>query len=179
MSETVIVNLKDFSLIGRDSEIKAGLREIFFESSTKKEFSSEEEKEKFFWKYMGFYLANYPEFVWIAHQDFKVLGYILGMPFSQDPSLYDIQPHMRTFEGEYTLYPAHLHINCHADSRGMGLGQKLMAVFEGQLKLLGCQGIHAMTGPESRNRSFYLKLGFDFELTRSGILFVGKDLKIV
>lgn len=176
MSEVVIVNLKNFSLIGKDDSIKAELREIFFESSTKKDFASSEEKEKFFWKYMGFYLAHYPEFVWIGHKDFKVLGYILGMPFSHDPSLYEIQPHMKAFQEEYKDFPAHLHINCHVDSRGMGLGQKLMLIFEGQLKAQGCKGLHAMTGPESRNRSFYEKLGFDFEQTRNGILFLGKSL---
>ncbi len=171
-----IINLKDVSLIGRGDSVKEELREIFFESSTKKVFLSDEEKETFYWKYMGFYLAHYPEFVWIGLKDEKVLGYILGMPFSHDPSLYSIQPHMEAFKEEYLEFPAHLHINCHLDSRGMGLGQELVKFFEDQLRRSGCRGLHAMTGPDSRNRSFYQKLGFDFEVTKNGILFLGKSL---
>jgi ribosomal protein S18 acetylase RimI-like enzyme len=176
MSEIIISNLKHISFAGNDVVIKQQLSEIFFESSSKKDFLNQEDKDKFFWKYMGFYLTHYPEFTFIAHADFKVLGYILGMPFSHDPSLYEIQPHMKTFEEEFQEYPGNLHINCHVDSRGMGLGEKLITQFEEFLKVNGCLGYHAMTGPESRNKSFYKKLGFEFEKEKNGILLLGKKI---
>lgn len=172
MSAPVIFNLKDPRAMGLESQ----LADIFFESSTKKEFKDAEERRAFEWKYLGFYLSHYPEYAWVAVEEHKLLGYVLGMPFSQDPSLYQIQPHMKKFEAEFMEFPAHLHINCHADARGKGIGSKLVQTLLNQLTTEHIKGLHIMTGPASENRHFYHKLGFDFELEKEQILFMGKSL---
>ncbi|MFL5784963.1 MAG: GNAT family N-acetyltransferase [Bacteriovoracaceae bacterium] len=155
------------------------LKEIFFESSTKKIFKDEAEKEAFYEKYLGHYLTHFPEYVWVAREG-RILGYMIAAPVTKNPGLYAIQPHLVTFEEYFQDYPAHLHVNFHADARGKGLGSKLFSELEKQLQRLKIRGVHIMTGPDSRNKSFYQRLGFDFEVTLnfqgSPILMMGKKL---
>lgn len=174
MSALVILNYKDPRI--QFSDYRSQIDAIFFEASTKKEFKDAQDKAAFNWKYLGFYLSHYPEYAWIAVRDLQLLGYVVGMPFSHDPSLYKIQPHMMDFAEEFKNYPAHLHINCHESSRGMGVGKLLTLQLIEQLKQQGVKGLHIMTGPTSDNRYFYSKLGFNFEHTKNSILFMGRDL---
>lgn len=179
MSEAIILKLSDPAVTHERSQILEEIEEIFFESSARKSFSDEEARVRFQWRYLGFYLAHYPDCVWIAKSK-GVLGYCLGMPMTLSPELYKLQPHLVMFEGYYKEYPAHLHINCHADARGQGLGSKLVKEFEKGMQELGIKGIHLMTSPESRNRSFYQRLGYTFEVElsyqQSPILLMGKRL---
>ena len=174
MSEIIIFNYKDPRV--QLGDYRSQVDAIFYEASTKKEFKDAAEKEAFNWKYLGFYLAHYPEFAWIALKDQQVLGYVVGMPFTQDPSLFQIQPHLLAFADEFKTFPAHLHINCHESSRGMGVGKQLTLKLVEQLKNEGVKGLHIMTGPASDNRAFYSKLGFHFEQTKNSILLMGREL---
>lgn len=174
MSEIVILNFKDPRI--QLGDFRSQVDEIFFESSSKKDFKDAQEKAAFNWKYLGFYLAHYPEYAWLALQEGKVLGYILGMPFTHDPSLYGIQPHLKAFEEQFQNFPAHLHINCLHEARGKGIGKQLTLRLLNQLQGQGIKGLHIMTGPLSENRHFYEKLGFDFTLEKNGILLMGKTL---
>lgn len=155
------------------------LREIFFESSSRKDFKDDADKNHFFEKYLGLYLRRFPEYFWVAREG-RILGYMAGAPVTRDPELYGIQSHLSTFESYFQEYPAHLHVNFHPDARGMGLGSKLFSELEKQLQETGIRGIHIMTGPDSRNKSFYHRLGFTFEVTLSyqgtPILLMGKSL---
>lgn len=157
----------------------AELREIFFESSTRKEFADEEEKENFFYKYVGVYLKHFPEYLWVAREG-RILGYMAGSPVTDEGELLRVQPHLPVFQKFFTNYPAHLHVNFHPDARGMGLGSKLFSQLEKQFQEAGIRGVHIMTGPDSRNKIFYQRLGFDFEVTLdfrgSPILLMGKRL---
>lgn len=155
------------------------MKEIFFESSTKKDFKDDAEKEAFFFKYLGYYLKSFPDLALVAVED-KVLGYVVSAPVSDGSDLFKIQPHLQCFQGEFEKYPAHLHINCHHDSRGKGIGSKLILEMEKRLKALKITGLHIMTGPLSDNRSFYKKLGYTHSIEQnfhgSPILFMGKSL---
>lgn len=174
MSETVIFNFKDPRI--QLGDYRTQIDAIFFEASSKKEFKDQAERAAFNWKYLGFYLAHYPEYAWIALNGEQVLGYIVGMPFTQDPSLYQIQPHLAPFADYFKTYPAHLHINCHSSTRGLGVGKNLTLKLMEQLKGEGVKGLHIMTGPDSDNRAFYTKLGFNFEQNRNSILLMGRTL---
>ena len=132
-----------------------------------------QEKNQFEWKYLGFYLGHYPEYAWVAIENDKVLGYVLGMPWTQDPTLYEIQPHLKAFENFYPDFPAHLHINCHSQSRGKGIGKILVQKCLGQMSENNIRGLHIMTGPASDNRVFYQRLGFNFVKELNSILFMG------
>lgn len=174
MSEIIIFNFKDPRV--QRGNFRQQVSEIFFESSTKKTFQDQKEREAFEWKYLGFYLSHYPEFAWIALKDQQVLGYAVGMPFTQDPTLYTIQPHLKIFEEHFKNFPAHLHINCHENSRGQGIGKMLVQMLLEQMRKEGVPGLHIMTGPDSENRHFYKKLNFNFELIIDGILLMGVEL---
>ncbi len=175
MSAYLIVNGLDPYLHSFDFHHQVS--DIFFESSTKKDFHNSKEKEAFSWKYLDFYITHYPQYLWVALDGQKVLGYILGMPFTLDSSLYSVQPHLKKFENLYSDFPAHLHINCHHEARGKGIGGKLILRFIDQVKDLSLNGVHIMTGAESRNRDFYRKLGFHFEVIQDGVCFMGLNLK--
>ena len=155
------------------------LREIYFESSSRKDFATADEKEAFFEKYLGHYLDHYPEYVWVA-RDGRILGYMIGCPETNDPELYLIQPHLQIFEAYFKDYPAHLHVNFHPMARGMGLGSKLFSELEKQFQGMKIRGVHIMTGPDSRNKVFYQRLGLNFEVTQdfrgTPILMMGKSL---
>ena len=155
---------------------QAQVRDIFFESSSKKSFLDDEEKRGFEWKYLGCYLQHFPELAFVARNGNKVLGYVLGSTESD----FETQPHLSAFDDLLTKYSAHLHINCHAESRGLGVGSLLIGGLEEKLQALNCNGLHIMTGVDARNRSFYQKLGFTFEAVRNfeqrPILMMGKTL---
>lgn len=162
-----------------DKKFLPEIREIFFESSTKKTFKDEAEKEAFFYKYLGFYLEHFPELCLVA-VDKKVLGYVVCSPESNLSDLVKLQPHLKNFERYFNKFPAHLHINCHADSRGQGIGSKLIVETEKKLGAMNIKGLHIMTGNDAANQGFYKKLGFNFQVVEdfqgSHILFMGKEL---
>ncbi len=155
------------------------LREIYFDSSARKDFRDEADKEAFYEKYLGFYLDHYPEYVWVAREG-RILGYMIGAPVTSSADFYSIQPHLQVFEEHFNKYPAHLHVNFHPMARGMGLGSKLFSELEKQFQGMKIRGVHIMTGPDSRNKSFYQRLGFNFEVTLdfkgTPILMMGKSL---
>lgn len=158
-------------------EDKSQVDEIFFESSDKKEFKNEEERDLFYQKYLGFYLDRYPELALVAKSE-GVLGYTVGALDSNDSELQRLQPHLNLFQEYFDKFPAHLHINCHAMSRGMGIGSLLIETLEKLLESQGVIGYHIMTSPTAKSRDFYRKLGLNFEVVRefkgSQILFMGK-----
>ena len=174
MPETLILNYKDQRI--QLADFRAQVDAIFFEASTRKEFKDQEEREAFNWKYLGFYLAHYPEYAWLALKEETVLGYVVGMPFSHDPSLYLLQPHLKAFASSFEKFPAHLHINCHPEARGLGVGKRLVLQLVEQLKSEGVVGLHILTGSSSDNRFFYEKLGFDSLRIEGSILLMGKTL---
>jgi ribosomal protein S18 acetylase RimI-like enzyme len=173
MSEIIISTLEEHP--DRLEEVM----DIFFESSTKKDFASVEERTRFVVKYLGVYLQSYPQLSLIALKENKVLGYCCGMPHTP-PELYELQPHLEVFEDQFDLYESHLHINCHHEARGMGVGAKLVGHFEALMRQEGVQGIHIITSPQARNISFYERLGYHHRVQRdyndAQLLFLGKTL---
>ena len=156
MSEIIITSITDQFL----NEVQ----EIFYESSSKKEFSSLKEREEFEWKYLGYYIATYPDFCWVAVDDKKVLGYLVSSPETATNEFYRLQPHLLTFENEYAKFPAHLHMNMHFLSRGRGVGTMLMKKCLSFLVLQGVKGLHILTGKDSGNRAFYSKSGLIYSV---------------
>ena len=156
------------------------LREIFFESSSRKTFESESAREAFFHKYLGHYLGRYPDLARVALINGEVMGYIVASPETNQEDLFLLQPHLIMFKNYFAQFPAHLHINCHQDARGLGLGSLLINSTLNILAKGNINGVHIMTSPESKNTSFYRKLGFTFETVEefhgSAILFMGREI---
>lgn len=167
--------------IGAD-EIKA-VTEIFFASSSRQTFASPAEKDQFFAKWTAYYLESCQKSSFVAlDEGGKVLGYLMGCESSEKASGYyrEVNPSYALFEDQFKRFPAHLHINCAPDARGLGCGSLLIAHFIKQLRSDGVQGVHIVTSPDADNRHFYGKNGFNFELIRAWkerpLLFMGRDL---
>ena len=147
-------------------------------TSSLKEFSSEEAKSKFLYKYFGLYHERFTDFCWYAQKEEKRLGYCLGSPVT-DSSFFVYQPHLEIFNDLYRDFPAHLHINLHPDSQGLGIGKLLIEKWEQVARAHGLPGMHIMTGVDARNKSFYLRQGFTTEVVRNykgnPVLFMGKN----
>lgn len=90
-----------------------------------------------------------------------VLGYICGVADTRaHAELYRVAAHVPIFDDLYTSYPAHLHINLTAASRGLGLGGRLVESLSSAVAAAGAGGIHLVTSPGARNVSFYRRQGF-------------------
>jgi ribosomal protein S18 acetylase RimI-like enzyme len=164
-----------------DSDLEQ-VREIFFESSIRKNFKDQVEKDFFEWKYLGFYLHHYPTFCFVAELQGKILGYVVGATETWTDEFIKLQPHLESFKSYLPQYPAHLHINCHADSRGRGVGSMLVRRIMAEFNCRPASGVHIMTGIDSSNREFYRKLGFDFEVLENfnghPLILMGKKLRV-
>lgn len=164
------------------SGLWAGVEKIFFESSAKKTFASNEEREAFRFKYLDWYAKNHPECFFVAFEkNNDALGYICGVPeTTAHPELVGLHPWFSVFEDCFAQFPAHLHINCSESARGQGLGSTLLTLFENHLRSKNIQGVHLVTSPSARNVGFYDKNGYKFtksaEWKGSSLLLMGKNL---
>lgn len=153
-----IINYSEIEL-SLEQEIQ--LDEIFFESSSRQSFESIESRDSFKFQWLNSYLLNYPEFCFLALRDDVVIGYIVGAPdTSKHLSIVENKSY-EVFADQFSRYPAHLHINCHKDSRGSGVGGSLINCFQNKLAKEGISGLFIITSPDARNCFFYKKNGLD------------------
>jgi ribosomal protein S18 acetylase RimI-like enzyme len=157
------------------------VKNIFYLSSSLKEFSSEERKKAFFKKWCGDYLILFPDQFFIMRDGPKVLGYLSGCLDSTAASSVVEVPGFSIFSDLFDRYPAHFHINFHPDCRGRGLGSLLVESFCKNLVEKNISGVHLVTSEGAPNVSFYKKLHFNDEFLRlhnqMNLLFMGKILE--
>jgi len=155
-----ITNLKKTPLFL--NEMKA----IFFETSSRKNFNSEIEKENFWNKWTQFYINKCPEFVFFAVSENKLLGYLTGSLYSNEENSYKI------FSDLFEKFPAHLHVNCTQNAQGQGVGTALVNEFFKYVKV----GCHIVTLKREKNVEFYKKCGFTFTCERENLFFMGANI---
>jgi GNAT superfamily N-acetyltransferase len=160
-----------------DPDDHPAVEKIFWQTSAKTEFSDLQAKLRFQRRYLGYYLESLAAENFVFEKDGHILGYIISHPQTQDATdLLEMAPLLSHFSELYPNYPAHLHINMTPETRGLGIGSQLIKTLEMRLKTLGVTGLHLLTAPDSRNRSFYEKNGFLFHEVRKNVLFMGKLL---
>ena len=164
-----------------DSQIdRSQIESVFFETSTKKAFSSLRERENFQYKYLDFYFDHYPEMCLLLLENDLVCGYIIGALDSRDQGFLKQHSYYKDFLGFLNDYPAHLHINIVQSLQGQGWGRKLLLQFEEKLKEKGIGGLHIFTDTMAVNVQFYQSCGFDFQKSHSSksasLMFMGKSL---
>lgn len=170
----------EISFLGGAREQEA-VREIFFLSSSRQSFASSEEKETFFDNWTDYYAAHGVTLV--AKDGENVLGYLMGCADSAAAlSFYENRVrYYSLFKDLFPRFPAHLHINCHPDSRGKGVGRLLIERFVVEMRAAGACGVHLVTQPFVDNRHFYRKTGFTFETIRewkgNALLFMGRSIE--
>lgn len=160
-----------------------GALEVFWETAAQTDFVSDTERREFVFKYFGYYRDCESALFLVARDDIGVCGYICGVARTREhQALYPISDHLPLFDDLYDEYPAHLHINVHARTRGQGIGAKLLRSFEEALAgaTPATSGVHLVTSAGARNVSFYLRNGYTFTVERAlggaGLLFMGKRL---
>lgn len=172
------------SLSSRERErLLPEFRDIFFLTSSRKSFSTPEEREKFWRSWTEYYFLNEPAHIYIARSgDGLILGYLTGATDSRAAQA-DIAksiPSFACFADQFDDFPAHLHINCHPNAQRMGLGRQLIDSFVSDLGKDHVSGVHVVTSPGEENVLFYRRLGFVHEVGRSwqgySLLFMGRRL---
>ena len=135
---------------------------IFFLSSASGGTLLGADREAFYRRWTGYYLAEHADLVLLSEKDGAVAGYLTGCDRSADAKpLFDDLFYYRAFEDCYADYPAHLHINVHPDYRNSGIGADLVTAFETLCAARGCAGVHVVTAASARNRAFYERLGYE------------------
>jgi ribosomal protein S18 acetylase RimI-like enzyme len=97
----------------------------------------------------------------VPASEHDVLGYVVGCRI--DPATserFTALSYFRDFAALTPQFPAHLHINLDARTRGEGVGAHLVEALCARLKREGVSGVHVVTGRDQRNVSFYTRLGF-------------------
>lgn len=156
----------------------AAAEAVFWETANTTCFGSAEELLQFRRKYFDYYWHAAPELFLLALTEAEggildppgpgALGYVCAVADTREhPELSGLSDHIPLFADLYERYPAHLHINLTAASRGRGLGGRLIAALEERLRARGATGLHLVTDPDARNVRFYRKNGFRDEVLRS------------
>jgi len=176
--------IKIYTSLSDKAKVKEQIKEIFFLTTSRKNFETPEDKEFFFQKWTSHYFEHRPGFIYVALDgeiEPKVLGYLTIEPDTLGAKNFFLDhSHYLLFEDFYKDFPSHLHINCHPETQGMGIGSALIDKASNDLKDLGLKGLHLITSPTARNVAFYRKNGFLVERTRTfndvNYLFMGKPL---
>ena len=147
------------------ARLLAQAREIFFETSLTKSFTSPAARQAFHQRWFGNYADAYPgAFVLALGENGDVAGYIAGCPDSFAPAsktiTSDIDYFTPSFRDALKNYPSHFHINVKPGLQGKGIGHALTRAFAEICAKSGSPGIHVVTGATSRAVKFYEACGF-------------------
>lgn len=157
---------------------------IFAETSGKTRFESEAARAAFRERWLGRYLAHYPDQAYVAlAEGSEVVGYLVGC--LGDPvrnQLFSDISYFADFAHLTRRFPAHLHINLTAKWRGLGIGKRLIATFAAHAAESGAPGMHVVTGDGARNIRFYASCGFrqlgSATWYDNPIVFLGRELAL-
>ena len=169
-----------FSSIADRATLGPEIDAIFFAASATQSFQSEAARAAFRERWLGRYLAAFPDCVFLARdRSGSIIGYVAGSlgDAAQDSRFADIS-YFQDVAHLTRTYPAHLHINLAADARNRGIGGRLIEAFCNHAMDQDSTGVHVVTAETSRNRTFYARQGFELRATLGhpgrGIVFLGK-----
>jgi GNAT superfamily N-acetyltransferase len=161
---------------------RAAVERIFFAASGTQAFSDAAARLVFRDRWLDRYFDHDPGLVFLALDDATtVVGYLVGS--LDDPALAprfaDIG-YFAAFAPLTARYPAQLHVNLDASSRGGGIGAALVEAFVAEVVRARLPGVHVVTGRGVRNVRFYERSGFlergSLESNGRAIVFLGRDV---
>lgn len=149
------------------------LREIFFLTSSRQSFASDQDREDFFERWAGQYLKESPEQVYLARvRDLSKTSIWQAYALTSQRAELSSQ----AFAPLFADYPTHLHINCHPQAQGQGLGRALIEHIISDLRQRRIGGLHAVTSLDAENLGFYQRLGFTQIQKHSSLVFMALKL---
>ena len=135
---------------------------IFFESSVRRDFCGQEEKQSFREMSLGRYIEKHRSSFFVAlDDDGHAVGYLAGC--LENPltlNHFNDVSYFRYIGDICQDYPAHLHVNVAERYRNRGLGTGLVQRFVAWAKLHSVEGIQLVTSSTSRSIPFYRRSGF-------------------
>ena len=136
--------------------------EIFFESSARRDFSTEKEKQAFRETSLGRYIEKHRSSFFVASDDDgRAVGYLAGC--LKNPltlrHFNDIS-YFRYIEDICPDHPAHFHVNVAGRYRIAELGTALVGRMADWAKVHSVEEIHIVTSSTSRSIPFYRRSGF-------------------
>lgn len=155
------------------------LEEIFFLSSVRTDFASDEERAGFLERWTGWYVREAPEHVLFAHdpENGTIHGYLTGcLDSAGAAALARTIPRYDLFADRFDCFPAHLHINVRPGCRDFGVGRLLIDQFADCCRAAYLPGMHLITAVGARNVPFYQRAGFTEVEPRGPLLFLGRSL---
>lgn len=155
---------------------------IFFASAGTTTFADDTARAAFRERWLGRYLVHDPQLALVAVDAAgAVVGYLVGSHNdpAKAPRFADI-PYFVALAATTARYPAHLHINLAPESRGQGIGGRLVEAFVDDVRAAGLPGVHVVTGRGMRNVAFYGRLGFieraAADYNRRAVVLLGRDV---
>lgn len=176
------MEIVSYASISKDIQSKyiSDIREIFFSCSSVKEFSDNEQKDRFFNKWCGDYLKLSPDNFYLYLSNNEVAGYLSGHKNSIQALDEFIIPGPELFKDCFEKFPAHFHINCSPRHQGKGIGRKLVEHYLHELNCSRIDGVHLITSTDADNLGFYRALGFEYEVPRPfkshELLLMGREI---
>ncbi len=148
------------SELSRSEALDAQIDAIFFESTARTGFSSDQERAAYHDLWLGRYLHHFPDMAFIALDETgAVSGYLAGSPVSNRPPLPGPDYYLRFSTAPIEACPAHLHVNVRSDRRGKGIGAALIGAFRNHCETNLIPGFHAVTAANSASAEFFIKCG--------------------
>jgi GNAT superfamily N-acetyltransferase len=140
----------------------ADIDDIFFTSSARRDFSSQEAKQAFRDVSLGRYIERHRSSFFVAlDADRRAIGYLAGC--LENPitlSHFNDVAYFRDIDDLCRDYPAHLHVNVAERYRNRGFGTALVGRFVEWAKLHSINGVHLVTSSTARSIPFYRRSGF-------------------
>jgi ribosomal protein S18 acetylase RimI-like enzyme len=167
------VVIRRWTDVPHDDRLTAELDAIFFEASNTRSFVSDEARAAFRERWLGRYLAQHPQWAYVAlAPDGKLAGYLVGA--LDEGNGFD------DFAAATRDYPAHLHVNLAPAFRSRGIGAELIEAFAVDAARAGASGMHVVTSADARNVGFYERVGFRRRATTTsnghGLVFLGRRI---
>jgi GNAT superfamily N-acetyltransferase len=158
----VIVNIEKADEIPDFSNRLGDLEDIFFKSSAKRDFRTNEEQQYFRDMSFGRYTVKHRDSFFVAlNGGGRAIGYLAGC--LKNPTKlghFNDVTYFSYIEDICQAYPAHLHINIAEHYRGRGVGTALVERFVNWAEINSVPGIQIVTSNTSRSIPFYRRLRF-------------------
>jgi GNAT superfamily N-acetyltransferase len=138
------------------------IEDIFFQSSAKRDFCTEKERQSFREKWLGRYILKHRDSFFVAFDDAgRAIGYLAGC-LENPTTLYHFNDigYLSFIDDICQIYPGHFHVNVAEQCRNHGLGVVLVEQFANWARFRAVPGIHLVTSSTSRSVPFYRRSGF-------------------